>query len=88
VNVFLYLYLSNCKSFYVVIQISRVLLYFFNIEIKYYYLCNQEVEEEIGSAEEQPVSNKLSALYSKSNGDGICAVPFYWYRTMAKKPFF
>lgn len=26
---------------------------------KFFYLCNQEVEEEIGSAEEQPISNKL-----------------------------
>jgi len=26
---------------------------------KYLYLCNQEVEEETGSAGEQPVSNKL-----------------------------
>lgn len=26
---------------------------------KFFYLCNQGVEEEIGSAEEQPISNKL-----------------------------
>ncbi len=32
-----------------------------------HYLCNQKVEEEIGSAGEQPISNKLSALYSKPN---------------------
>lgn len=52
------------------------------------YLCHQEVEEEIGSAEEQPISNRLSALDSKSNGDGVFAVPFfYWYRFMAKKTF-
>jgi hypothetical protein len=36
-----------------------------------HYLCNQKVEEEIGSAGEQPISNKLSALYSKCEGDGI-----------------
>ena len=42
-----------------------------------YYLCPQKVEEEIGSAWEQPISNKLSALYSKGKGDGILAVPFF-----------
>jgi hypothetical protein len=34
-------------------------LYIVNI---FYCLCSQEVEEETGSAEEQPVSNKLPAL--------------------------
>ena len=29
------------------------------------------MEEDAGSAGEQPVSNKLSALYSKGKGDGI-----------------
>jgi hypothetical protein len=57
--------------FYVVIQIIRVLLCFFIFSWKLNYLCSQEVKEEIGSAEEQPISNKLSALYSKSKGDGI-----------------
>jgi hypothetical protein len=35
-----------------------------------YYLCFQKVEEEISSAGEQLISNKLSALYSKREGDG------------------
>jgi len=30
----------------------------------FYYFCIQEVEEETGSAEEQPVSNRLPALRS------------------------
>jgi len=40
------------------------------------YLCCQEVKEELGSAEEQPTSNRFSALYSKREGDGNFAVPF------------
>ena len=32
--------------------------------VNYYYFCPQEVEEETGSAGEQPVSNKLPALRS------------------------
>jgi hypothetical protein len=50
-----------------------------------HYLCNQKVEEEIGSAGEQPISNKLSALYSKREGDGILLslFYFYWFRFMA-----
>ena len=47
-----------------------------------YYLCSQKVEEEIGSAGEQPISNKLSALYSKSKGDGICC-PFFTFTGIA-----
>ncbi len=47
------------------------------IEIKnFYYFCNQKVEEEIGSAGEQPISNKLSALYSKSYWAGILLALF------------
>jgi len=42
----------------------------------------------MGSAEEQPISNRLSALYSKSDGDGILLSLFYWYCFMAKKTFF
>jgi len=53
-------------------------------DLKSHYLCNQKVEEEIGSAGEQPISNKLSALYSKGKGDGILLslFYFYWYRFM------
>jgi len=49
-----------------------------------YYLCYQKVEEEIGSAGEQPISNKLSALYSKCEGDGNLLSLFllYWFRFM------
>ena len=39
--------------------------------IKTHYLCFQKVEEEIGSAGEQPISNNLFALYSKLEGAGI-----------------
>jgi hypothetical protein len=36
-------------------------------DLKYfYYFCSQEVEEEAGSAGEQPVSNKLPALHGNS----------------------
>ena len=53
-----------------------------------YYLCSQKVEEEIGSAGEQPISNKLSALYSKNEGDGILLSLFLLVsRNMAKKTF-
>jgi hypothetical protein len=31
----------------------------------------------MGSAEEQPISNKLSALYSKNERDGILYCPFF-----------
>jgi hypothetical protein len=74
--------------FYVVIQIKRVLLCFFIFSKKIKYLCSQEVKEEIGSAEEQPISNRFSALYSKSKGDGILLSLIYWYCFMAKKTFF
>jgi len=52
--------------------------------LKSHYLFNQKVEEEIGSAGEQPISNKLFALYSKCIGDGILLslFYFYWYRFM------
>jgi hypothetical protein len=63
-----------------------VFFYIFIKRIK--YLCPQEVKEEIGSAEEQPISNRLSALYSKSKGDGILLSLIYWYCFMAKKTFF
>jgi len=51
---------------------------------KLYYLCCQKVEEEIGSAGEQPISNKLSALYSKCEGDGnlLSLFSLYWFRLM------
>jgi uncharacterized membrane protein len=42
-----------------------------------YYLYFQKVEEEIGSAGEQPISNKLSALYSKYKGAGNFAASFF-----------
>ena len=49
-----------------------------------HYICNQKVEEEIGSTGEQPISNKLSALYSKYEGDGNLLSLFllYWFRFM------
>jgi hypothetical protein len=50
-----------------------------------HYLCNQKVEEEIGSAGEQPISNKLSALYSKRKGDGFCC-PFFTFTGFALWP--
>ena len=64
---------SKYQEYYYVLLISN---------LKTHYLCSQKVEEEIGSAGEQPMSNKLSALYSKCEGDGILLSLFslYWYR--------
>jgi len=55
-----------------------------------YYLCYQKVEEEIGSAGEQPISNKLSALYSKCEGDGNLLSLFYFtgFALWSKKTHF
>jgi hypothetical protein len=53
------------KLFYVVIQIFEYYLTKFNSIFIFkliYYFCNQEVEDESGSAWEQPVSNKLPVL--------------------------
>ena len=71
---------KNFFNFFVLKKITTSMLYFKYQEYyyillvfnsKFYYICNQKVEEEIGSAGEQPTSNKLSALYSKRKGDGI-----------------
>ncbi len=64
---------SKYQEYYYVLLISNS---------KTHYLCSQKVEEEIGSAGEQPISNNLSALYSKGKGDGILLSLFllYWYR--------
>lgn len=60
---------SKYQEYYYVLLISKS---------KTHYLCFQKVEEEIGSAGEQPISNKLSALYSKREGDGILLSLFYF----------
>jgi hypothetical protein len=61
--------ITNLITFYVVIQISEHYLVFliFNFLVQnYYYLCTQEVEDELGTAGEQPASNKLPVLRSNA----------------------
>ena len=54
----------------------------FNIflHFKYFdYFCTQEVEEETGSAGEQPVSNKLSVLHCNNQRDSPKDCLFFIY---------
>lgn len=77
--------LFSNRFFYVVIQIFKRFLYYIN---KLHYLCNQEVEEEASSAEEQLASNRLPALRRNTLGTGRLSCPLYLcygYRFMAKK---
>jgi hypothetical protein len=57
----------------------------------FYYLCSQEVEEETGSAGEQPVNNKLPALHCNNKNGGwylLSSFVCYRHRPMAKKTYF
>jgi hypothetical protein len=57
--------IKRCNYFYVVNQNFEYYLTKFNyifIFKLFYYFCYQEVEDEAGSAGEQPVSNKLPVL--------------------------
>lgn len=76
------------RLFYVVIQITRDLLYFFK---SIYYICIQGVEEDVSSAEEQLTSNKLPALRRNTLRDRTLVLSLFschGYRYMAKKTFY